>query len=234
LHHCHLALCQCRLNLGATCTSLQQASLAWFPEVTVEGKQGRTDVALLAAWLRRHRGETPLLNVKLLDGGWACVLTKGIPVVACLTVFLALLPAAQIQLNLILHQDFSTNASKWAQSTVMALPVHLFSSLTASRDLPAAAFTLNALTSLSFRPGGFDRLPANFLRQLSKLRQLSMASVDLSSTAEELLALPALKGLQALGLPSCKLQAAPRSLSALTQLTALLCLLQYSLSVVNH
>ncbi|KAL4853197.1 LRR receptor-like serine/threonine-protein kinase GSO1 [Chlorella vulgaris] len=188
-----------KLNLGATCTSLQQASLAWFPQVTVEAKQGRTDVALLAAWLRRHRGETPLLTVlsMLPDGGWAP------------------------QLNLILHQDFAANASKWAQSTVMALPVHLVCSLSASRDLPAAAFTLNALTSLSFRAGGFDCMPANLLRQLSKLRQLSMASVDLSSTAEELLALPALKDLQALGLPSCKLQAAPRSLSALTQLTAL-------------
>jgi hypothetical protein len=49
--------CHRRLNLGAACTSLQQASLTWFPEVTVEMKRGKTDVASLAAWLERHQGE---------------------------------------------------------------------------------------------------------------------------------------------------------------------------------
>jgi hypothetical protein len=49
------------MRLGSTCTSLRQASLAWFPEVTVEVKRGKTDVASLAAWLERHQGEELLL-----------------------------------------------------------------------------------------------------------------------------------------------------------------------------
>jgi hypothetical protein len=54
--------CCCRLNLGATCTSLRQASLAWFAEVTAVVQPGKTDVALLAAWLERHQGEQLLLG----------------------------------------------------------------------------------------------------------------------------------------------------------------------------
>ncbi|KAI3436673.1 hypothetical protein D9Q98_006089 [Chlorella vulgaris] len=51
-----------RLNLGATCTSLQQASRAWFPEVTVKVKPGKTDVASLAAWLDRHQAALNLVS----------------------------------------------------------------------------------------------------------------------------------------------------------------------------
>jgi hypothetical protein len=43
--------------LGSACTSLRQASLAWFPEVTVEVQPGETDLVSLAAWLERHQGE---------------------------------------------------------------------------------------------------------------------------------------------------------------------------------
>jgi hypothetical protein len=49
------------MRLGSACTSLRQASLAWFPEVTVEVQLGKTDVASLAAWLERHHGEQLLL-----------------------------------------------------------------------------------------------------------------------------------------------------------------------------
>jgi hypothetical protein len=56
------------MRLGSICTSLRQASLAWFPEVTVIlfptknywHCQSMTDVASLAAWLDRQQGAEPL------------------------------------------------------------------------------------------------------------------------------------------------------------------------------
>ncbi|KAL4858871.1 Gamma-glutamyl hydrolase A [Chlorella vulgaris] len=44
-----------KLNLGATCTSLQQASLAWFPDVVEVTVKPGTDVAALSSWLERHQ-----------------------------------------------------------------------------------------------------------------------------------------------------------------------------------
>ncbi|KAI3434385.1 hypothetical protein D9Q98_002463 [Chlorella vulgaris] len=44
-----------KMRLGSACTSLRQASLAWFLEVTAEVVPGETDVASLAAWLERHQ-----------------------------------------------------------------------------------------------------------------------------------------------------------------------------------
>jgi hypothetical protein len=58
-----LCACDCRLRLACTCTSLRQASLAWFHEVTVEVVPGYTDAASLAAWLQRHQGEQLLWAV---------------------------------------------------------------------------------------------------------------------------------------------------------------------------
>jgi hypothetical protein len=56
------ALCwHCRRRLGCSCTRLWQASLAWFPELTLEVRPGRTDVDSLAAWLERHQGEEPAM-----------------------------------------------------------------------------------------------------------------------------------------------------------------------------
>jgi hypothetical protein len=46
-----------QMRLGDTCTSLRQASLAWFPEVTATLWPDPTDVASLAAWLKRYQGE---------------------------------------------------------------------------------------------------------------------------------------------------------------------------------
>jgi hypothetical protein len=49
------------MRLGSTCTNLRLASLAWFRHVTVTVQPYQTDVASLAAWLERHRGEKLLL-----------------------------------------------------------------------------------------------------------------------------------------------------------------------------
>ncbi|KAI3426026.1 hypothetical protein D9Q98_007994 [Chlorella vulgaris] len=132
----------------------------------------------------------------------------------------------QAQLNLVLKVfGTSASASEWACSTIAALPAPLVSSCTASPGLPGAVSTLTALTSLSVKGRNlYDdtyRLPAHHLGTLSRLRQLSLTCVVLRDTAEELLSLPALKDLRALGLSSCRLERLPRAMSALTQLTAL-------------
>jgi hypothetical protein len=132
---------------------------------------------------------------------WLCVCTPA--GIVCLTLELVLLLAAQLSLFLI--QQLSLDASGWARNTITALPAHLVSSFTASQELPAAASTLTTLTSLSStgRHGDCYRVPASVLRPLSQLRQLRLKDVDLGSTVEETLALPALKGLQALVLQGC-------------------------------
>jgi hypothetical protein len=76
-----------RLNPGATCTSLQQASLAWFPEVTAYVVLGESDASASAAWLARHQGETLLVNV-------LCVLaaSKAAPLTVVVVVTSPVLP----------------------------------------------------------------------------------------------------------------------------------------------
>jgi hypothetical protein len=54
------------VRLGSACTSLRQASLPWFPEVTVAVKLGWIHMASLAAWLERHQGEK-LLQLRALS-----------------------------------------------------------------------------------------------------------------------------------------------------------------------
>ncbi|KAI3429609.1 hypothetical protein D9Q98_005695 [Chlorella vulgaris] len=173
-----------KLNLGATCTSLRHASLAWFPEVTVEMVPGKTDAASLAAWLQRYHA----------------------------------------QLNLITLEGFSGDEPEWHSTTIAALPATVISSLTATEWLPAAGSTLTALTKLSFRGRQHWHLQCqlvSFLRPLSWLRQLSLLTAEVGNTAEEVLALPGLQRLHALGLHECSLFAVPRALSQLTSLTSL-------------
>jgi hypothetical protein len=59
LLHCFLPYHR-RLRLSATCTGLRQASLAWFPQVTVFVRPGKIDAVSLAAWLERHQGEVSI------------------------------------------------------------------------------------------------------------------------------------------------------------------------------
>ncbi|KAI3432785.1 hypothetical protein D9Q98_010370 [Chlorella vulgaris] len=187
-----------KMRLGSTCTSLRQASLAWFPEVTVEVKRGKTDVASLAAWLERHQ--------------------------ACL------------HLNMAGWHDKCTQLATEAQcsDSLVALPSSLVSSLAVCSEsgLPAAVSVLTALTRLDFTCVELDGYVVNqaagnlpwgldCLRHLGRLKQLRFDAVSIDSNEEELLALPALVGLQALRLVRSSLQAAPRALAGLTQLTTL-------------
>lgn len=129
----------------------------------------------------------------------------------------------QAALNLVSDHQYPAATQEWDGSTILAFPTHLVSSVVASHEPPAAASTLTALTSLSFRcqDGDLECNLVNLLRPLSRLQQLSMSWRDLSSTAEEVFLLPALKQLQALELKGCRLQATPRALTALAQLTSL-------------
>ncbi|KAI3425792.1 hypothetical protein D9Q98_007767 [Chlorella vulgaris] len=52
-----------KMGLGSTCTTLRQASLVWFPEVTlVADVPGQIDAASLAVWLQRHQACLHLEN----------------------------------------------------------------------------------------------------------------------------------------------------------------------------
>jgi hypothetical protein len=213
------------MRLGSTCTSLRQASQAWFPEVTVQVVPGNTNVASLAAWLERHQGETPLLTVHVTsratyfsDSYCVCPTPRALPHAACLHVCDededAVIDAGQ------------ASEAEWSES-LAAFPTSLVTSLvTHNRVLPAAVSTLTALTRLEFSPDDeeeIDDLPfsasARYLRPLTRLRQLTLRERNVGCNAEELLSLPG--GLQTLELRICNLKRLPRALSALTQLTAL-------------
>jgi hypothetical protein len=58
-----LKCCHRRLNLGATCITLHQASLEWFPDVIMRTLPADDEMPALKAWLKRHQGELlqPLL-----------------------------------------------------------------------------------------------------------------------------------------------------------------------------
>jgi hypothetical protein len=117
------------------------------------------------------------------------------------------------RLNLTLVRRFGASLTKLEPSAIAALPVHLFSSLNTGPWLPEGASTLTALTSLMFSGtvnADPTHMPVDLLRPLSRMRQLIMMNVNGGINVKEMLALPALQELQALELPRCKLQAAPR------------------------
>ncbi|KAL4855184.1 Leucine-rich repeat and death domain-containing protein 1 [Chlorella vulgaris] len=183
-----------KMRLGSTCSSLRQASLAWFSEVFVD-MLVIIDVASLAAWLERHQACLHLGDADpyILDESVYCV-----------------------------------SEAEW-NDTLTGLPPALVTSLAVrlQPELPTSVSTLTALTRLEFTAdnGEDDDLPGNLdthlLRPLTRLRHLSLVDCDLGVTAEELLSLPALAGLQVLQLPCCNLEQVPLALSGLTQLTSL-------------
>ncbi|KAI3425924.1 hypothetical protein D9Q98_007896 [Chlorella vulgaris] len=168
-----------KLNLGATCTSLGQASLAWFPEVTVEVKLGKPDVPSLAAWLERH----------------------------------------QALLNLILQQHACTNfswmfladAPEWACRLSMN-SVHVGSTAEEVLTLPG----LQRLHTLKFIDCKLEKLP-RALSALQQLTSLNLSDNRIYATAP----LATLQRLEQLTLVRCRLQAVPKQASVLTCLTRL-------------
>ncbi|KAL4852772.1 Leucine-rich repeat and death domain-containing protein 1 [Chlorella vulgaris] len=182
-----------KLNLGATCTSLQQASLVWFPEVTAEVVLVKTDVASLAAWLERHQACLHLSDVLHDDDDDG---TEHGPLEVEWNDSLMALPASLIV----------------SLTTGYQLCSHV-STLTALTGLE--------LEGWSWKDCLYGSISPRHLQPLTRLKQLGVRDGDIGSIAEELLSLPALTGLQDLYMSNCSLQTMPRALSAHTQLTAL-------------
>jgi hypothetical protein len=126
-------------------------------------------------------------------------------------------------LHLIVDQDDAENKEsevEWNDS-LAALPPSLIASLAVhpSFGLPSAVSALTALTRLERNypdmaadlKGDFwpFSISAHHLQPLMQLRQLSFEGYGMCDTAEELLSLPALAGLQALDLPYCCLKGMP-------------------------
>ncbi|KAL4852797.1 Leucine-rich repeat protein [Chlorella vulgaris] len=223
-----------KLNLGATCTSLQQASLVWFPEVAECMNLGETDVAALADWLARHHACLHLCDFSLYDDG-----TKHGPLEAEWNDSLTALPASLV-VSLTTGYQLCSNVS-----TLTAL-------------------TRLELEGWSWKDCSNEIISHRHLQPLTRLRQLSLKGVNIGSNAEELQLLPAglqalnmsscslqtmpralaahtqltaldlsnnllstteslatLQRLQSLDLSCCKLGAVPAQLSVLTALTHL-------------
>jgi Leucine-rich repeat (LRR) protein len=141
-------------------------------------------------------------------------------------------------LHVIVDRDDAEDDSEVAEvewsNTLAALPPALVTLLAVhpSFGLPSAISALTDLTrlELTYTEKKFPdeeigcwpfSTSAHHLRPLTRLRQLTCYNVDIGSNAGSLLSLPAHAGLQALTLNSCRLQATPQALPALTQLTSL-------------
>ncbi|KAI3434382.1 hypothetical protein D9Q98_002460 [Chlorella vulgaris] len=190
-----------KVKLGSACTSLRQASLAWFPEVTVKVKVGRIDLAWLAAWLERHQARLHIL-----------------------------LEPDDEEDDYQLSKKWNDSLTALPSSLVTSLAVHLpielpapVSTLTALTRLELK-FTECVLYNSDEDSDDYCKMEfmsTHHLRPLMQLRQLGFEDSSMSDNGEELLSLPALAGLQALRLARCYLEQLPRALSAHTQLTAL-------------
>ncbi|KAI3434381.1 hypothetical protein D9Q98_002459 [Chlorella vulgaris] len=188
-----------QMRLGAACTSLRQASLAWFPEVTLEVQPGETDVASLAAWLERHQ--------------------------ACLHLLVDRDNVFKSEFSQESRVEWNDSLAALPPSLVTSLavwPVGLRAAVSALTAL--TRLELESVQGFEVDSEEDDGLPCSLvssLQPLNQLQQLSIVAVDMSGNAEEMLSPAALAGLLALRLNHCKLRQLPRALSALTRLTAL-------------
>ncbi|KAI3426229.1 hypothetical protein D9Q98_008605 [Chlorella vulgaris] len=219
------------LRLACTCTSLRQASLAWFPEVTVGVVPGYTDAASLAAWLQRHQARVHLL----LEPTNVFTTRPCVSQAEWNHSFKAL--SSSLVLSLAVHSPFGLPA---ATSNLTALTRLALGPDVKLLRLPWEQGTEEGEEEVDHLP---SRLSVHHLGPLQQLRQLSLCKRDIGGIAEELLSLPALAGLQALRLeqldrgwqhlqplntllqslhlPYCGLTAIPEHVSVLTALTRL-------------
>ncbi|KAL4852677.1 hypothetical protein ACK3TF_006244 [Chlorella vulgaris] len=224
-----------KIRLASACTSLRQASLAWFPEVTVEMKRGKLDVALLAAWLERQQARLHLPNFELptlKDGAsneyWNDSLTALPPsLVTSLSACVLEQPAAvsaltaltRLELNYAdyLGDNLSIRISAYLQPLMRLRQLSVFKSdIGDNAEELLSLRALAGLQALQLTHCWLERIP----RALSALTRLT--ALDLSSNRISAMApLAALQRLQQLDLSFCSLTAVPEQVSELTALTRL-------------
>ncbi|KAL4852788.1 Receptor-like protein 50 [Chlorella vulgaris] len=215
-----------KLNLGATCTSLQQASLVWFPEVTAEVALAWINVAALAAWLARHQA-----CLHLYDYTRNCWLSEW-------NNSLRALPASLVVSLTTSHHSCSK------VSTLTALTKLELEGLESLRESisPRHLQPLTRLRQLGLRNGDISSIVEELLLlpALTGLQALNISSCSLQPMPRALSAhsqltaldlsnnilsttesLAALQRLQSLNLSCCNLPAVPAQLSALRALTSL-------------
>ncbi|KAL4855210.1 Anaphase-promoting complex subunit 8 [Chlorella vulgaris] len=215
-----------KLNLGATCTSLRHASLAWFPEVTVEMVPGKIDAASLAAWLERRQAQLNLITLEGFSGDdpeWHSSTIAALPttVISSLTAT-ERLPAGGSTLTALTKLSFKGRRHLECQLVNFLRPLSLLrqlSFMTADVGNTAAVLALPALQRLHALGLHDCRVLAvpRALSQLTSLTSLDLSENPLSDTAP----LAALHRLKSLDLSGCSLTAVPQQLSALTALTRL-------------
>jgi Leucine-rich repeat (LRR) protein len=123
------------------------------------------------------------------------------------------------------HVPHDDQANDWS-CFIERLPAASIASLFSNDLLPEHALpSLTALTRLSWDTDMWfeepESLPAQLLSPLTRLKQLSLRGVDLSSNFKQVLQTLALGGLQVLVLKGCLVTKLPRELSKLSDLTSL-------------
>jgi Leucine-rich repeat (LRR) protein len=151
--------------------------------------------------------------------------------------------AACLRIKLEREEEFEHEASEAERNdSLTPLPSSLITLLSLitrimshKRVLPADVYTRTAFSVLEFKAIADDdvdkdgrardslrfSIAADHLGRQTGLRLLWITDQVMSGTAEKLLSLPALAGLEYLELTGCSLQDMPRALSTLSQLTAL-------------
>ncbi|KAI3434379.1 hypothetical protein D9Q98_002457 [Chlorella vulgaris] len=223
-----------KMRLGSACSSLRQASLAWFPEVTATLER-KSDVVSLAAWLERHQARLHLPNFQLptlKDGAsneyWNDSLTALPPsLVTSLSACVLEQPAAvsaltaltRLELNYAdyLGDNLSIRISAYLQPLMRLRQLSVFKSdIGDNAEELLSLRALAGLQALQLTHCWLERIP----RALSALTRLT--ALDLSSNRISAMApLAALQRLQQLDLSFCSLTAVPEPVSELTALTRL-------------
>ncbi|KAI3424374.1 hypothetical protein D9Q98_009927 [Chlorella vulgaris] len=215
-----------KLQLGATCTSLQQASLAWFPEVTVRVALGWINVAALAAWLARHqaclhlddytRNCSPSLwnnSLRALPASLVVSLTTSHHSCSKVSTLTALTKLELEGLESLYESISPRHLQPLTRLRQLGLRNGDIGSMVEELLLLPALTGLEALNMSSCSLQTMPRSPSAH----SQLTALDLSNNLLSSTES----LATLQRLQSLNLSCCNLTAVPAQLSALRALTSL-------------
>ncbi|KAL4859151.1 putative membrane protein YjcL [Chlorella vulgaris] len=227
-----------KLSLGATCTSLQQASLAWFLDVVnVTVKPGSSDVSALSAWLERRQAAAtvkliwPHIDYDSLQSGIAAVDSSLRTLPPSLITALSAdegLPAAASMLTALTRLEVAWRGHMFfvneMQSQHLLQLQHLCAtrcSMDCLREVATAISRLTRLTSLCvqcYDSDEVERAPSwKNLHALTALQELSLQECSLTRVPR---AVPALASLTSLDL-SCNTHLELRPVFAPQQLQLL-------------